>query len=194
MMFSTAAQATPLVTNGSFETGDFSGWTANAGNTISVNTFYGATDGVYSAQLDYLKNSGPGIDYLQQTITTAAGTTYQLDFDFEGAPRGTLQSMLVSAFDGVNTLASLTVSDMPNGNVLPSHFSHFSLTFIANSASTTISFLDTSPNTFEANAIFDNVVVVEASASTAVPEPGSLALLSLSLIGLGISGRRRTQK
>jgi hypothetical protein len=188
---SSAAHAN-LLTNGSFETGDLSGWTANADNTIDVNTGYGATDGMYSAQLDYYKNSGAGIDYLQQSFNTIAGTTYTVDFDFEAAPfLNVVQTMVVSVTGGATTLALLDVSDISNGNVLPAHFSHFSTTFVANSSSATLKFLDTSPDTFNTNALIDNVVVDVISVST-VPEPESWALFSLGLAGLGFMTRRRT--
>lgn len=189
---SSAAHAN-LVSNGSFESGDFSSWSANANNTIDVNVFYGATNGIYSAQLDYNRNSGPGFDYLQQSISTVAGTTYKLDFDFEAAPRlGVVQTLVVSVTNGANTLASLGVSDIATGIVIPAHFSHFSTTFVADGSSATLKFLDTSLDTFQTNALIDNVVVDAIDSVTAVPEPGSFALFTFALAGLGCFARRRT--
>ena len=63
-----------LVTNGGFETGDFSGWTLNASST-KVAKIYGLVHaGKYSADLGQSKTLG----YLSQTLATSAGQTYQI--------------------------------------------------------------------------------------------------------------------
>lgn len=69
----------PLVQNGGFETGNFTGWT-QSGNTAYTTVATGnATfdhSGVHGAQLG--PSGTPG--YLSQTITTAAGQNYLLSF------------------------------------------------------------------------------------------------------------------
>lgn len=70
------ASATNLVSNGDFETGDFTGWT-QGGNAVSSgvearNQF----GGTYSAYFGPTKSSG----YIEQTLATKAGTRYILSF------------------------------------------------------------------------------------------------------------------
>ena len=65
------------VLNGSFETGDFSGWTLT-GNAV-VNPYY-ATDGQYSVHFNYANVAPTAV--LSQTVATAPGHHYLLSFDF----------------------------------------------------------------------------------------------------------------
>ena len=78
---SSTASAGNLVTNGSFETGDFTGWTQFGDTSFTgvTGSFLGfsPTDGSYQAYF------GPtqGIGGIEQTFSTVPGTNYNISFD-----------------------------------------------------------------------------------------------------------------
>src|SRR5438093_9283 len=94
MALATGARATELITNGSFETGDLSGWSvvdqaggsgswyiAGNGTGSPLNGFATPTlagGGSFNAQTD---QGGPGSHQLMQSFLGIAGQTYTLSFD-----------------------------------------------------------------------------------------------------------------
>jgi hypothetical protein len=93
----TVEAITGVVSNGGFETGDFSGWSLSGDTNdmiISENPLY-AHAGVYGAQL------GPKRGALSQTLTTTPGTPYLLSFWLD-SPDSTTNEFGVSW--GTNTL------------------------------------------------------------------------------------------
>jgi hypothetical protein len=74
LLQSAPAQAANLITNGDFETGDFTGWTVNASST-------GVQNGANSTYTAYLGTVG-GLGTLSQILTTVVGETYTLSYDF----------------------------------------------------------------------------------------------------------------
>lgn len=73
------AFAQNLVANGSFETGDFTGWTAPGESYPEVVATTFAADGVYSAEI---AGYAYAPDTLSQQIATASGQTYRIHFDY----------------------------------------------------------------------------------------------------------------
>ena len=159
-----------LITNGGFETGDFTGWT-QGGNTGHT----GVTGGSYAHSGSSGAFLGPiGSDgFISQTISTVAGQAYDLTFwlhndggtpnDFSALVDGTSLFSLVNA--GALAYAQNTVG------------------FTATGASTTIQFnLRQDPAWWGLDDI---------SVQSSVPEPASLALLGLGLAGMGIARRRK---
>lgn len=74
---STGAQASNLVVNGGFETGDFTGWTVNPVSYPMYIVANPVASGQFAAQI---AGYAFGPDTLGQTITDVAGQSYKLTF------------------------------------------------------------------------------------------------------------------
>lgn len=71
-----------LVTNGGFETGDFTGWTLSGDTTNEGVNMASASSGMYGA---FFGPSTPGLSHdLTQNINTTAGSLYDLSFRLTG--------------------------------------------------------------------------------------------------------------
>lgn len=160
-----------LVVNGSFETGDFTGWT-QTGNTGFSGVecpgapFAGPDDGNCDAFF------GPvGSDaILSQILATLAGRTYTIRFDFQ--PDGGTPSDFSASFGGTQ-LMSVT-------NPPASPYQVLAFNALATSANTVLSFhFRDDPGFLK----IDSVAVT-------VPEPGSMALLASGIAGLWWRGRK----
>jgi hypothetical protein len=159
-----------IVTNGGFETGDFSGWT-QSGNT----DFTGVTTGIAHSG-DFAADLGPdgSLGYLSQTLATTAGTTYQLTFFL--ASDGQVPNEFQVTLGG-------TVWDQAD---VPSFgYVSESLTVTATASTTLLQFGFQNDN---GSFALDDVSV------NSVPEPGSLMLLGLgtSVAFASIRLRRRS--
>lgn len=159
------AHAANLVVNGSFETGDFTGWTqtGNSGFTgveCPGAPFAGPGDGNCDAFAGPVGSDGG----FSQTLPTLPGRFYNISFDFQ--PDGGTPSDF-SALFGTSTLMSVT-------NPAASAYQVLSFTRPATSSSTTIAF----------NFRDDPGFLKLDSVSVAVPEPGTMALLGIGMAGL----------
>lgn len=170
-----------LITNGSFETGDFSGWTQFGSTTF--NGVYcpgvsglGVTDANCAGFFGAVRSTGG----IEQTFATAFGANLLVSFDylgFGGTPV-TPSSFLAEFISGGTT----TLVDLTNH----SGAVNFSQTFVAGAATSTLRF------SFRQDAAFDfldNVQVVPEPAS--VPEPIGAAVVGLALACLTASRRRK---
>ena len=160
------AHAAELVTNGSFETGDFTGWTLT-GNTGFTGVecpgapFAGPGDGNCDAFLGPVGSNGT----LSQILTTLPGRFYNINFDFQ--PDGGQTSFFNAVWDAQPALFSAT-----NAPASPYQVLHF--TALATAATTSLSF----------NFRDDPGFLKLDSVSVAVPEPGTMALLGIGMAGL----------
>src|SRR4051794_31218171 len=78
LLASAAAARANLITNGGFETGDFTGWT-QGGNTDNTSVSSNAVDvhsGTFGARLGPVGPNG----LLSQTLATVVGSTYTIEF------------------------------------------------------------------------------------------------------------------
>lgn len=171
-----------LITNGGFETGDFSGWTES-----------GPTNPLIRGVDPFLPHSGDWAAYfgdigapggISQVLDTNPDTTYQLTFwltNESGDPTNSYDVL----WNGTSFLGGAVVDSAPFG------YTEFSFSFTTPSGAAgenvTLSFA------FQHDASFfdlDDVSVVEANGAE-VPEPGSVVLWSLAMCGAGWGYRRR---
>lgn len=170
-----AALCQNLITNGGFETGDFTGWT-QFGDTSFTGVCpadspsqdcsgYTPFDGNFMASFGAVNSQGG----VTQTISTTPGATYLVSF-FLSNGADSPNSFDIS-FDGVTLASGTDVGFM--------HWQPFQFTQVATSDSATLSFAFYQvPDYFDLDDV--SVEVVDT------PEPSSFALLSSGL-ALGIT-------
>lgn len=192
MLSAVAVASANLLTNGSFETGNFvpngdntmllsngatniAGWVV-AGDSIAwigpTNPFgLLASDGDYFLDLTDYPVGGP-YGGIGQTFATNSGWTYKVQFDLgTRLTYGGSSSLRVSAAGDTQDY-----TEAANGDSSP-RWDTEQFIFVANSNMATLSFLGIDPS--HAYIGLDNVVV-----EALVPEPGSLAVLGLGAFGL----------
>lgn len=214
------ANASQLILNGSFETGDITGWVATDSGglgdfSVMKFPFTPLTDngtvgpqngGFYAVSDDY----GPQTEDLTQTFTVPLGTTTaQLSFslfvndvfggDFgSGGPGGSVR-LLSSTNALVTSLYSADAFDSPGGNPNPwvTTSAIDVMPFLTPGSTYTLDFQETDVTSL-INVGVDNVSLV-TSAVTQAPEPGTLipgALLTAFIIWrthkLRVPGAART--
>jgi Protein of unknown function (DUF642)/PEP-CTERM motif len=201
-----------LITNGSFETpvvpvGGFTnfpsgstlitGWTVvgAAGGVSVVSGAFSQECCTFPAEngsqwLDLTGDGTNSIEGVEQTVATTVGTRYTLTFwvgnvfDPTGifgttstvdVRLGGLSGTLLGAFTNSSTTMGTQV------------WEQFTTSFVAVGSSTTLDFLNADPPTDNSNGL-DNIVL---TASSAVPEPGTLLLFGSGTLGLAGVLRRK---
>ena len=188
--------AASVITNGSFELASIdpgsgfiavfpgqasiTGWDIISEDVHYMGTFWEASDGIRSVDLDGISGSAGGIS---QTFTTVPGTQYNVTFDMAGNPgnQPTIKPMNVSA-DGQSQEFTFDITGRTIGNM---GWTPMNWSFVADDASATLQFQ--SLTTFSGwGPAIDNVSV------DPVPIPTAVWLFGLGLLGLiGFSRRSR---
>ena len=210
------AQATNLITNGSFEQ-TLPGWDASAPfNTISapsssipgwkvelgsvdwINSYWQAQDGTKSLDLAGFQQQG----LVSTTFNTAIGETYRVQFYLAGNPDQGYAKTLVSVGNAIGLDPSSSPPPPPHifTFVQGSHtlqdmgWTLESFDFVAQTGLTQLLFGDATLSPFgdtnSYGAALDNVSVELLP----VPEPSTLLLLGAGLAGLGIFRRKLRPK
>ena len=140
---------TELVTNGTFNT-NISGWTTSGTVALGSNALaFGSSNAV-------------GPHTASQTITTVAGQTYELSFQYKDDSGARNQSLVVTANGSANLLTTPQLVTSVSGT----SYVTYNYTFVADSSSTAITFTDTSDSsglttngTTSVDSFVDNISV-----------------------------------
>lgn len=119
-----------------------------------------------------------------QDLATNIGQQYTLTFQYGAISANSLQSLKAEVLDGTSVLGS-DVSATGTSNLAVIFSAPYSLSFVASSITTRLLFSDTSSITNSVDGVLDNISV------TAVPEPGTYAMLLAGLAAVGFVARRR---
>ena len=155
---------TPVVgpfTNGSFEN-EFAGWTwSGSQQTVKVKDGLPTTDGLIIVEFN--SNSSAVDGSISQTFTTTPGKVYNVTFDMGVNAFNTQQQSLNCQATGSGLLVSQTFS-MNNPAPPGILYAAKSVSFTANSATTTLTFSDQSGTGNGIDMLLDNVKVTSPSA------------------------------
>jgi hypothetical protein len=176
MALSSAGSAAPvnLVTNGGFETGDFTGWTGGFPDNF-VATGAANTDFVHTGNKG-VAFGATSLSVLSQSLTTVAGTTYDVSFWLNSNG---------SSFDEVKlSWGGTTIFDQTD--IAADGWTRYSFVENATSNSTLLAF------GLEQDSGYSGLDDIKVSA--AVPEPATWALMLLGFAGLGFAGYRRNNR
>ncbi len=167
--------ATELVTNGGFETGDFTGWTTAGDQTLSGVDSQNPHSGASAAYF----GTNNSIATMAQTLATTAGTNYAVSFwlgnevDVLGV---SAPNSFAFSWDGT-TETTLT-------NAAAFGYTQYSFVLPATGSSTVLNF------SFRQDPAFWDIDDISVTAITAVPEPGSMALLGTGLFFVAVRAQR----
>jgi choice-of-anchor C domain-containing protein len=156
--------------NGSFETGTFvdggagfeqlnagdtsiAGWTVDAGSVDWIGTYWPAQDGSMSIDM-----SGADAGTISQTLATTIGNTYTVSFYLSGNPAGA-PSVKTLDVNATGAVAASYAYDVSGNDLTNMNWAQKTYTFLATNASTSLSFVSTTPGAF--GPAIDNVVITE---------------------------------
>ena len=156
-------------TNGSFEL-DFAGWTTTGNMEIKSAAPYLPAHGAKLVAFNTGQSVPNGV--LTQSFPTTAGATYELLFDAGVLGVAAQQRMQVSVTGSGNLEAQTITLTGPGGDA--TNWQPRRLTFVADSATTTMSFQDQSIPTDSIDLLLDNVRV------TTIANPGNTAPVAVA--------------
>src|SRR4051794_8151268 len=173
------ARGQNLIQNGDFDTGDhaplstITNWIVSGTGAIHSKDGQGTTSGMYAAAFNVGGDSQGTV--LSQSFSTVAGGFYQLDFDTgiygqrSGAPLRLRVQVIDTSSNSVILDQMVVPPDAGTFNAAAVAFGHYTFSFAAGSASTTLQFTDVGAGNQAADTMVDTVSVV---ASTPLPATG----------------------
>lgn len=196
-----------LLSNGSFETGDFSGWTTNdgSGSVLSqfVGTFFGgSSDGDFALQM----NDGdfPPSLQIEQSVATSAGNWYFVTFDYgrydpTHDPLDDSEARILVEVIGATSSTLLVDLAVDNRQDLggafmplaPGQFLTYNGFFMADGSVSTLRITDASTGTLGVDTVVDNFNLNRIVVDSFTPEPSTLVLLAMGMAGGWARTRRR---
>jgi hypothetical protein len=161
-------------------------WTISSGNVdlIGVGTSwnYFPIHGKYVDMDGSVNNAGL---MLSLTSFTLGSGDYQLSFDLAGNQR-------VSQNDSVIVKVNSGISDQTYSRSAFDPFQTFTQSFsLSNATNVTLSFEGTGGDNI--GMLLDNVLLTKVD-SAPVPEPGTMMLLGMGVLGMAVYGKRRMNK
>ncbi len=173
----------PDVSNGSwawFPSSDVDGW---SGSNIEIWDSFGGVEAFEGEQFAELNAHGGRRNQpysIFQYVNTVIGNSYELSFAYRARANNNEAFRVSARGRHAGTVLSSLVTDHVVGA-----WSVFTSTFVANSTQTRIRFSTVTPYSGTVGNFIDGVAVTD------VPEPGTLGLLGLGLLGGAIARRRR---
>jgi hypothetical protein len=197
---SESAQAVELIVNGGFEASSSHfttppGWT-NVGHEDGVLQYAAIGQPVYQG-LNFYSLDGAGDngvfragDGITQSVATVSGAAYQLQFGLsdENGPGGI--TTLDVTIGSQTTVFTLTAD---GSGFFSMPLTTQTINYVATSAVTAISFIETASNDGGNNDALIDGVSFQGPAVSAVPEPSTWAMMILGFCGVGFMAYRRKQ-
>lgn len=141
--------------NGDFENGT-TGWTLGGGRVDHRTNF--TNFGFRPFDGDSYISFGGGQQVggqVSQTFATTAGVEYVVSYQYGASAAANLQELTVTA-DGTTNLETQVVNDV---GTIPVSYEEYTFSFVADSATTTLTFNDTSINSNNTDGLLDAVTV-----------------------------------
>lgn len=142
-----------IVVNGSFESG-LASWASSGNVVVQSGSPYAPSDGGTLIVFNGGNSTPNGV--ISQTVPTTPGKTYTLDFDLGVFSYNTAQQKMLVRVEGSGNLLNqtLTLARSGGSNVV---WTPRTYTFVANSATSTLSFTDVSTATASLDLTLDRV-------------------------------------